>query len=169
MRSLIILVMAMVLSIAAVARELPEYSKHYSETRNPFDDAKAAIELARATHRNILIEIGGNWCTWCKKMDAFLAKNPDIYNQLHDNYVLLKVNVSRANRNSEFMNGLPPVQGYPHMFISTAQGKMLVSKDTAELQDDDGYSAEFWQKFLIKWQPKIIANTAKNKVKQSEE
>ncbi len=133
---------------------LAEYSKVYDEQRDPFSDANAALALAKKTNRNVLIEIGGNWCTWCHKMDAFLLKNPSVYKALHSQYVLLKINVSDANENDAFMNALPPVQGYPHMYISTASGKMLLSKDTAELQDNSRYSKEFWLTFLNQWQSK---------------
>ncbi|MDX2367901.1 MAG: thioredoxin family protein [Colwellia sp.] len=134
--------------------ELPEYSKVYDDQRNPFNDANAALALAKKTNRNVLIEIGGNWCTWCHKMDAFLLKNPNIYKALHSKYVLLKISVSDANENDDFMKALPPVLGYPHMYVSTASGKMLLSKDTAELQDNDGYSTEYWLDFLQQWQLK---------------
>jgi thiol:disulfide interchange protein len=136
----------------SIEAELPEYSKVYDDQRDPFADANAALALARATNRNVLIEIGGNWCTWCHKMDAFLLKNPEIYQTLHSKYILLKINVSDSNENEAFMKSLPPVLGYPHMYVSTGTGKMLLSKDTAELQDDDGYSAEYWLTFLEKWQ-----------------
>jgi len=154
MRYLAVLIIGLVINFSLIAQELPEYSRIYDEARDPFADATAAIKLAQATQRNVLIEVGGNWCAWCKKMDAFLVKNPEIYNLLHDNYVLLKVNVSDGNRNKAFMRGLPSVQGYPHMFISTAEGKMILSKDTAELQDKQGYSPVIWREFLTKWQPK---------------
>ena len=87
-------------------------------------------------------------------MDAFLEKNPNIYQALHNNYVLLKINVSDTNENEAFMKSLPPVQGYPHMYVSTNTGQMLLSKDTAELLDDLEYSAEYWLSFLDKWQVK---------------
>jgi len=134
--------------------ELPEYSKVYDDQRDPFSDANAALALAKKTDRNVLIEIGGTWCTWCHKMDAFLLKNPDVYQALHSKYVLLKVSVSDVNENDDFMKALPPVLGYPHMYVSTASGKMLLSKDTAELQDSDGYSTEYWLDFLQQWQRK---------------
>ncbi len=134
--------------------ELPLYSQIYDDKRDPFKDAQAAIALAQKSNRNVLIEIGGNWCTWCHKMDAFLAKNPQVYQALHDNYVLLKINVSDSNDNEAFMKSLPPVQGYPHMYVSTNTGKMLLSKDTAELLDNLQYSAEYWLRFLSKWQAK---------------
>ncbi|WP_019029669.1 thioredoxin family protein [Colwellia piezophila] len=131
--------------------DLPTYSTSYDEQRDPFKDATAALTLAKATNRQVLIEIGGDWCTWCHKMDNFLAKNPEVYHALHSQYVLLKVNVSDSNENNDFMKSLPPVLGYPHMYVSTAQGKMILSKDTAELLDDNNYSKVQWLSFLTQW------------------
>ncbi|WP_057829910.1 thioredoxin family protein [Colwellia sp. TT2012] len=135
----------------AIASDLPTYSKVYDEQRDPFKDAVAALALAKETNRQVLIEIGGNWCSWCHKMDSFLAKNPEVYQALHSQYVLLKINVSDSNENNDFMKSLPPVLGYPHMYVSTAQGKMILSKDTAELLADNNYSKSQWLRFLSDW------------------
>ena len=116
------------------------------------EDAVAAIKLAQQTKRNVLIEVGGNWCVWCHKMDDFLEQNPDIYNALHNRYVLLKINVSDSNENEAFMKSLPPVLGYPHMYVSTETGKMILSKDTAELLEGDDYSRQNWLTFINQWQ-----------------
>ena len=141
-------------SVLESVSKLPLYSKVYDDKRDPFKDAQAAIKLAQETDRNVLIEIGGTWCTWCHKMDAFLEKNPKVYQQLHSKYVLLKISVSDSNENEAFMKSLPPVQGYPHMYVSTNSGTMLLSKDTAELLDNLEYSVEYWSTFLDKWQVK---------------
>ena len=131
--------------------DLPEYSKVYDDQRSPFVDSVAALTLAKATNRQVLIEIGGNWCSWCHKMDTFLTNNPDVYRTLHSNFVLLKINVSDSNENADFMAALPPVLGYPHMYVSNANGKMLLSKDTAELLAGSEYSREYWLTFLNEW------------------
>ena len=138
-------------SVVYSADTLPKYSQVYDDVRDPFNDATAALSLAQQTNRQVLLEIGGNWCTWCHKMDAFLEQNPDIYQALHRNYVVLKINVSDSNDNAKFMASLPPVLGYPHMYVSTASGKMLLSKDTAELLKDGNYSREYWLSFINKW------------------
>lgn len=155
MKFLVLLFLSLLLLNPSVfaSQALPAYSLHYDETRNPFDDAKAAIKLAKATNRNVLIEIGGKWCGWCTKMDAFLAANPNVAEQLHKNFVLIKVNVSNSNENEEFMKSLPPVLGYPHMYVASANGKMLLSKDTAELINNGEYSVTNWLAFLNKWRP----------------
>ncbi len=131
---------------------LPAYSKVFDDKRDPFKDAVDAIALAKSSNRNVLIEIGGNWCSWCHKMDAFLAVNSDIYQQLHTKFVLLKINVSDTNDNADFMKSLPPVLGYPHMYVATQSGKMILSKDTAELLNNEKYSRQLWQAFINEWQ-----------------
>lgn len=147
----------------ASVEDLPLYSKVYDDKRDPFKDAAAAIKLAKETERNVLLEIGGNWCTWCHKMDAFLEENPDIYQKLHKEYVLLKINVSDSNENEAFMKSLPPTLGYPHMYISTASGKMILSKDTAELLEENNYSREAWLTFIEQWK---FTNNHKNMIQK---
>jgi len=148
---------------------LPAYSKVYDDQRDPFQDAAAALTLAKESNRQVLIEIGGNWCTWCHKMDSFLTKNPDVYQALHSQYVLLKINVSDSNENNDFMESLPPVLGYPHMYVSTAQGKMILSKDTAELLSGNNYSREQWFSFLSKWSVTSSATLLNTSTQHSEE
>ncbi|OKY25168.1 thioredoxin family protein [Thalassotalea sp. PP2-459] len=138
---------------AQASINLPAFSQGYDASRNPFDDARAAIELASKTQRNILIEIGGNWCVWCQKMEVFLTKNPDVNNALHQAFVLLKINVSEHNDNNDFLKSLPPVVGYPHIFVSTNTGKVMLSKDTGEFIDANGeHSRKSWLMFIDTWQ-----------------
>ena len=132
--------------------QLPTYSTEYNDQSDPFKDAMAAIKLAGQSNRNVLIEIGGDWCTWCHRMDVFLEKNPEVYYALHSKFVVLKISVSDSNENEAFMKDLPPVLGYPHMYVSTGTGKMILSKDTAELQEDGQYSIEHWLEFIDTWQ-----------------
>jgi thioredoxin-related protein len=173
MKSFLIVCLIIFTSITTAGEnyDLPEYSRIYDDQRSPFKDANAALALAKKTNRQVLIEIGGNWCSWCHKMDAFLSANPDIYQTLHDNYVLLKINVSDSNENEEFMKALPPVLGYPHIYVSSADGKMLLSKDTAELLSGNNYSKNHWIAFLNKWAVKIDQplNKAINTLQSSDE
>ena len=147
---------------------LPLYSQVYDDKRDPFEDAVAAIDLANKTNRNVLIKIGGTWCTWCHKMDAFLKKTPEVYQALHQEFVVLKISVSDSNENEAFMKGLPPVLGYPHMYVSTSEGKMLLSKDTAELQKDGQYSKPNWLAFINQWKPSATNASLSQTVSQGQ-
>jgi thiol:disulfide interchange protein len=124
----------------------------YDPNRNPADDLAQAIPVALAENKRILLELGGDWCIWCKYMDEFYATHPDILQYRVDHYVLIKVNVSEDNMNEGFLSQYPEVGGYPHIFILENTGKFLHSQDTAELEDGNiSYVPDVFMSFLEKW------------------
>ncbi len=131
--------------------DLPNYSVDYDPSRDPFADGRAAIALASASDRRILIEVGGNWCPWCRALAGLPVNDTDIRQQLHKNFVVLKVNYSDENDNAAFLSTLPENQGYPHLYISEQDGTVIHSQDTAELLDDGRYSKEKYLRFLERW------------------
>lgn len=126
----------------------------YDPARNPADDLQQAIALAQKENKYIMLELGGDWCIWCKHMDDFYSVNADILKARTENYVLVKINVSEENMNEDFLSQFPAVAGYPHIYILDANGKLLHSQDTAELEDGaDSYSPDVFMAFLQKWAP----------------
>lgn len=134
-----------------VAAELPQYSLKYDPSRDAIIDGHAAIKLASETNRRILIEVGGDWCKWCHVLDRFLNKHPELKTQLHQTFVLLKVNVSEENYNSKFLQVFPDVLGYPHMFVTESNGKLLLSKDTGQFFINRQYSVKRFEEFFERW------------------
>ncbi len=151
---LIILLSAINTSLFADAREksLPIYSQIFDPERDVFKDGAAAVKLASQTNRRILIDLGGDWCKWCHKMDDFFAANPEVKQRLHETFVLLKVNVSNENENSEFLKVFPRPLGYPHMYVSEKNGSVLWSQDTAEFIKDGKYNKQAFMDFFQRWQ-----------------
>ena len=133
---------------------LPEYSTTYDPKRDAFKDGAAAVKLATESNRRILIELGGDWCLWCHKMDAFFEQNPDLKQRLHDTFVMLKVNVSDANSNADFLKAFPRPLGYPHMYVSEYNGSVLWSQDTAEFVSNGVYTRESFSAFFDRWKIK---------------
>jgi thiol:disulfide interchange protein len=130
---------------------LPPYSTEYDPGRDPFSDGHAAVKLATETKRHILIELGGNWCNWCHLMDRFFENNPEVKQQLHNTFVVLKVNISDANGNEKFLSSFPKPLGYPHMYVANANGTLLLSKDTADFLVNGKYSTKRFGKFIENW------------------
>jgi len=141
---------------------LPKYSTHYNIKQDAFKDGADAVKLATQTQRRILIELGGDWCSWCKKMDAFFDSNPDIKKKLHQTFVMLKINVSDENDNAEFLKAFPKPLGYPHMYVSEYNGRVLSSKDTAEFLNNGEYSRQAFLDFFDRWniKNKVSANNS---------
>ena len=156
MKTLLTLLSLLILPGWALAMEpadqLPAYSQVYDPARDPFADGHAAIQLAKATNRRVLIELGGDWCSWCHIMDRFFDNNPDVKTKLHQTFVMLKVNVSDLNDNAEFLKAFPKPLGYPHMYVADNDGKLLQSKDTADFLVNGKYSRERFMAFFSRWQ-----------------
>lgn len=137
---------------STLADNIPAFSTVYDPARDAFKDGAAAVKLATETNRRILIELGGDWCKWCHQMDAFFDSNPDIKQKLHETFVMLKINVSDANDNAEFLKAFPEPLGYPHMYVSEYNGSVLWSQDTAEFISNGKYTRESFLAFFERWQ-----------------
>jgi len=141
-------------SAATDSQSLPIYSRIYDPTRDPIRDGKAALKIAANKNRKVLIEVGGDWCAWCHKLDKFIHSHPKLKKDFFETFVLVKVNVSDKNDNKEFLKVFPPVFGYPHMFVTDSKGKILESKDTADFLDNKQYSVAKFYDFINKWKAK---------------
>lgn len=140
------------LQASQISGELPVYSRVYDVERDPNADGRDALRLARETSRKVLIEVGGDWCSWCHIIDRFIKDHPNVESRLHETFVVLKVNISDANDNAEFMAAFPPAKGYPHMYITDSKGTILYSKDTADFRENKKYSAPLFMAFFDRWQ-----------------
>ncbi len=145
----ILLLLWIVLPVQAAP--LPPWSLGYDPARDPAADGREAIALAKASDRYVLIELGGDWCVWCRKLDRFLEANPDLRARLHRQFVLLKVNVSEENDNADFLAGLPRFAGYPHAFVADGEGRIRQSQDPSEWLEDGRYSRTRFRAFLDRW------------------
>lgn len=125
----------------------------YDPARDPAADLSLAILIAQQENKRILLDLGGDWCIWCKYLDDFLTTHPDILQFRAENYVFVKINVSSDNKNEEFRAQFPKVDGYPHIFILDSDGTFLHSQDTAELEQGDSYNPEKFMAFLKEWAP----------------
>ena len=133
------------------AGDLPIYSRGYSPQRDPFVDSRDAIALAQRTDRRVLIEVGGDWCIWCHVLDRVIRENPALEQTLRRHFVVLKVNVSDANANAEFMRGLPAVEGYPKLYVSGSEGSILHVQDPTEFVRGGDYDPALVLDFLRRW------------------
>lgn len=130
--------------------------KLFDPNRNPFDDLKSTIEIARDSNKRIILDVGGNWCIWCHRIDAFMNRTEDVKSLLDKYYIVLKINFSKENKNEKFLSQYPAIEGYPHFFVLEKDGSLLHSQNTGELEKEKDYDAEKFVDFLNKWKPAAI-------------
>lgn len=137
---------------AELVAEYPMYSQIYDASRNPNADGRAALKLAKETNRMVLIEVGGNWCSWCFALDRFIKDHPEVESRLHQTFVVLKVNISDENDNAAFLAAFPAANGFPHMYVTDSSGNILYSQDTANFRENKQYSVARFMVFFERWQ-----------------
>jgi thiol:disulfide interchange protein len=127
---------------------------YYNPKADPEAELKKTIDEATKNKKRILLDVGGEWCIWCHRLDDFFVSNPDVTEYLKKNFVLLKVNFSKENDNEVFLKKFPKVAGYPHIFVLDTDGKFLHSQDTGKLEKDKGHDREKVLEFLKQWSVK---------------
>ena len=126
----------------------------FDPARNPSEDLNSAVKEAQKSGKNILLDVGGEWCIWCHRIDAFIEGHQEINDFLHNNYIVMKVNYSQENKNEDFLSAYPKISGYPHFFVLDKNGKLLHSQNTGKLEQGKDYNPEKFMAFLRTWAPK---------------
>lgn len=139
------------LSIIPLMAQATDSLLKFDPSRNPFDDLKVAIKQAEQLNKNIMLDVGGEWCIWCHRIDAFMHNNKEIKNLLDENYIVVKINFSKENKNEEFLSQYPKIEGYPHFFVLDSTGKLLHSQNTGDLEEGKDYDKAKFVEFLKKW------------------
>jgi len=122
----------------------------YDPKRDAAEDIQDAIKEARRTNRRILLEVGGEWCSWCHTLDKFFETHPNLLLLRDKNFVTVKINFSEENENKELLARYK-IPGYPHLFVLDSDGKFLHSQDTSPLENGKSYDLERLTAFLSKW------------------
>ena len=138
------------LSAAAHAQGLPA---KFEPGRDAAADVATAVAMAKAQGKRVLVDVGGQWCSWCHILDRFIAGHADVRALLDANYVWLKVNWSPENKNEKLLSRWPAIRGYPHLFVLDAEGKLLHSQETDVLESGKDYDRAKFIAFLRAWAP----------------
>ena len=125
--------------------------KIFDPSRDAAADLAAGLKLATKEKKRVLVDVGGNWCGWCHKLDKLFKSDAEIAKVLKAKYVIVKINFSPENENKAVLSKFPTISGYPHLFVLDAKGKLLHSQDTGLLETGPAHDPEKVMDFLKKW------------------
>ena len=123
----------------------------FDPSRDAAKDIQDAIGEAQRTHKRILLDVGGNWCIWCRRLDSLFAANQNLEELLQKKFVEVKINWSKENKNEAVLSHYPKIPGYPHLFVLDSDGTLLHSQDTNELESGNHHDPGKVRAFLTKW------------------
>ena len=120
----------------------------FDPTRDAAADVATAAGMAKAQGKRVLVDVGGEWCSWCHILDRFVAGNADVRKLVDDHYVWVKVNWSPQNKNEALLSRWPKFVGYPHLFVLDGNGALVHSQDTGALEAGKDYDKDKMLAFL---------------------
>lgn len=132
----------------------PASAKLYDPARDPERDLGDAIIQASWSGKRILLEVGGDWCIWCHRLEEFVENDRGLVHLRDTNFILVKVNYSQENTNEAFLSKYPKIPGFPHIFVLSPDGKFLYSEGTSELEHGESYDRQRVAAFFKKWAPR---------------
>jgi thiol:disulfide interchange protein len=125
----------------------------FDPNRDASKDIQNATVEAQRTGKRILLDVGGDWCIWCRRLDSLFVANKDLSDLLKMEFVVVKVNWSKENKNEAVLSRYPKIPGYPHLFVLDSSGKLLHSQDTSQLESGNHHDHDKVMAFLKKWGP----------------
>ncbi|HEY2798471.1 MAG TPA: thioredoxin family protein [Thermoanaerobaculia bacterium] len=123
----------------------------YDPSRDPTRDLADAMREARRDGKRVLLEVGGNWCGWCREFERFVRADSAVAESLRCAFVVVRVNVSPENENARFLSAYPQVPGYPYVFVLDEAGSLLASVDTDDFLNGESYDRARLMAFVRKW------------------
>lgn len=124
----------------------------YHPEANAMQELNAAKKKAAKENKHVLVFVGGNWCTWCMRLDRLLKDNDTLSNLLKE-YEVVHINYSKENKNETVLNSLQKPQrfGFPVFVIINQKGQQIMTQNSGLLEEGKGYSTEKIASFLSSW------------------
>jgi thiol:disulfide interchange protein len=119
------------------------------------------LATAAETHKRVLLDFGGNWCTDCHVLDLYFhdsANKP----LLDANYVLVHINIGRMNANVDIAEHyqIPLRKGVPALAVLGEHGELLYSQKTGEFEGMRRMQSSSVTDFLTYWKAQSAASTS---------
>ncbi len=164
MKKLIFIVSLLVIGLGVKAQgttaavKLTDTAKLYHPEADAKADIANAVKKAKAEHKNILLQIGGNWCIWCIRFNDLVTHDADLDKFVRDNYVIVHVNYSKENMNEKLLAdlGYPQRFGFPVFIVLDDKGNRLHTQNSGYLEEGKGHSKAKVLEFFQGWSPAAL-------------
>lgn len=137
-------------------------AKLYDPTADVKKDITRLLEQAKKENKNLMLQIGGNWCVWCHRFNTFVQTDNELKESLDKNYIVYHFNYSPENKNLDYLKKLdfPQRFGFPVLVILDSKGNRIHTQDTALLEEGSGYNKKKVKTFFLNWAPVALSETS---------
>lgn len=155
MKKFILSTVCLLICTASFAQE----KKLYDPAADAEKDIAAAVKKAKAANKYVLLQGGGNWCSWCVEFARFVKADAQLDSAMNAGFVWYHLNMSKENKNEKTFAkyGYPQRFGYPVFIILDGEGNRIHTQNSAYLEDGKkSYDKEKVLDFLANWSPSAL-------------
>lgn len=131
----------------------------YHPKANAEKDIAAAIKKAKQEHKFVLIQGGGNWCSWCLEFARFVKADAKIDSLMNANFIWYHLNYSKENENKKIFAkyGYAHRFGFPVFIILNEKGERIHTQNSEYLEDGKkSYDHQKVIEFMYAWIPRAV-------------
>ena len=146
--------------LASTSNIFAQQATLYNPAADAAKDIANAVNKAAAENKFVLIQAGGNWCSWCLEFTRFSKADKQIDSLLKSNFVWYHLNYSKENKNEAVFAkyGYPQRFGFPVFIILNGKGERINTQSSEYLEDGKkSYDQKKVESFLGLWTPKAVA------------
>lgn len=140
------------ISITSLSQlEVPD--RPFDEKANAAAAVDAAFARARKSGKDVLIDLGGNWCADCRILSG-LMELPELHAFLAAHYEMATVDVGRFDRNLDIparFGITDRLEGVPAILVSTPGGKLINAGHVSAIEDARHMSPQALADWLAQW------------------
>jgi thioredoxin-related protein len=132
--------------------------KLYDPMANAGKDIAVAVQKAKAGHKHVLLQAGGNWCSWCVEFNRFAHADSSIDSLLNKCFIVYHLNYSKENQNKDVFAkfGYPQRFGFPVFIILDENGNRIHTQNSEYLEQGKSYNKQEVINFLLQWSPQAL-------------
>jgi thiol:disulfide interchange protein len=148
MRSIFCFLLLLTLKVHAA-----DTTRLYNPAADAAKDVAQLLIKAKEQNKRVLLQIGGNWCVQCYRLNAFIQMDTVLKKLVAEKYLVYHLNYSPQNKNLAYLKtiGSPQRFGFPVLVVLDDTGKPLRTEESGALQKGNGYSFEKVAAFLQQW------------------
>jgi thiol:disulfide interchange protein len=124
----------------------------YDEKADARAEIAAAVARAKRENRRVLVQWGGNWCSWCRRLHELYGRDKAVAKKLQYEYDVVYVDSLKNDKNVDLAAGYGAdlkKHGVPFLTILDGDGKAIANQPTGPLETKvDGQDGHDPQKLL---------------------
>jgi thiol-disulfide isomerase/thioredoxin len=128
--------------------------KIYDEKADARSLIATALVATKRENRRVLIQWGGNWCSWCVLLHNRFKSDPTLAKTLRYEYDVVHIDSKNKDLLEKYGVDLSTA-GVPYLTVLDAEGKVVVNQPTEGFEtkegDKNGHDPKKLNEFLVKY------------------